>query len=314
MASLKDIKRHIKAVRQTQKLTKAMNMVAAARLRATQNRTERFRWYAEEHARLSEEIARRTSSALPPALLSPPHRAGKALLVVFSSERGLCGSFNSNIFQKTDRKILDLRAQGLEPVLYLLGRKARDYYQRRKVGVKSAMVGVMGGFDYILAQKISEELTALFESGEYREIALVYTRFESLTRHLTSVSPYLPLGLEEGGSQDSKDSKASKAPKASKEAKGAELSSLEQAEYLIEPQAGLLLKRLIPRSLAIKVFRALLETVTSENAARMQAMDNASRSCKDIIESLTMSYNKARQASVTSELLDIVNGAEALKD
>jgi F-type H+-transporting ATPase subunit gamma len=294
MASLKDIKRHIKAVKQTQKLTRAMNMVAAAKLRSTQNRAERFRYYADEHARLIQEISDRSETGVCD-LLTTSEASDKALILAISSDRGLCGSFNSNIFSALDKAVLNLMEEGLDPELFLVGRKARDYYARRKVSVHKALVGEMGSIGYPMAQAIAKELMADYVAGRYKEIWVLFTSFKSVTRLKVELERFLPLGQEE------------ETP-----AKVATVSPL-AVDFRIEPKAEVLLSRLIPRSLTILIFRALLDSVTSENAARMQAMDNASKSCKDIIESLTMAYNKARQAAVTSELLDIVNGAEALK-
>jgi F-type H+-transporting ATPase subunit gamma len=290
MASLKDIKRHILAVKQTQKLTRAMNMVAAAKLRSTQNRAERFRYFAEEHARLMEEISERSEMDAC-SLLKTVEGSDKALIVALSSDRGLCGSFNSNVFAALDKTILRLMEEGLSPELFLIGRKARDYYSRRKVTIEKALVGELSSINYEFAQLISKALMDDYVAGRYKEIWILFTSFKSVTRLMVEVERFLPLGEEE--------------------AKGQPLP--EAVDFKVEPKAEILLSRLIPRSLTILVYRALLDSVTSENAARMQAMDNASKSCKDIIESLTMAYNKARQAAVTNELLDIVNGAEALK-
>ncbi|MDR1677731.1 MAG: ATP synthase F1 subunit gamma [Deltaproteobacteria bacterium] len=289
MASLKDIKRHITAVKQTQKLTKAMNMVAAAKLRTVQNRTELFRFYADEHARLINEIGCRAKEVNHPILQSNPD-ARKSLILLFTSDRGLCGSFNSNIFHQIDNMIVSLREESLRPELYVVGRKGNDYYRRRKIFIKKEIVGQLGSFDYDQALEVSSDLVNFFYTHEYRDIYICYTSFKSLTKHVVTIDQLLPLISESPDHSASSD-----------------------LDYLIEPEASELLSRLIPRSLNIMIYRAFLESVTSENAARMQAMDNASKSCKDIIVSLTMSYNKARQAAVTNELLDIVNGAEALK-
>lgn len=297
MASLKDIKRHIVAVKQTQKLTKAMNMVAAAKLRAVQGRTERFRFYAEEHARLIDEIGRRAAEALPSLAL--PQAGAKAMVVVLTSDRGLCGSFNANIFNHMIDKLEELRGRGLKPQLYVFGRKGCDYYNRyRATPVYHAEAGTTSLFDFEQAMELTRELIDLYKSGEYGEIGVCYTSFKTLTRHVVSYDELLPLapGAHGGKGQDL-----------------ARLPSAAVQDYIIEPKPVELLNRLVPRSLAIMLYRAMLESVTSENAARMQAMDNASKSCKDIITSLTMAYNKARQAAVTNELLDIVNGAEALR-
>ncbi|MDR2455008.1 MAG: ATP synthase F1 subunit gamma [Deltaproteobacteria bacterium] len=297
MASLKDIKRHIVAVKQTQKLTKAMNMVAAAKLRAVQGRTERFRYYADEHARLMEEVGRRAAEAVPSLAL--PSGGQKAMVVVLTSDRGLCGSFNANIFNHMIDSLQELRGRGLKPQLYVFGRKGVDYYNRyRSTPVYHAEAGTTSLFDFEQAIELTRELIDLYKSGDYAEVAVCYTAFKSLTRHVVTFEPLLPLSPEAHG-------------KTGKEGPVVPLSALQ--DYIIEPKPAELVNRLVPRSLAILLYRAMLESITSENAARMQAMDNASNSCKDIITSLTMAYNKARQAAVTNELLDIVNGAEALK-
>ncbi|MCL2029099.1 MAG: ATP synthase F1 subunit gamma [Deltaproteobacteria bacterium] len=289
MASLKDIKRQIRAVKQTQKLTKAMNMVAAAKLRATQGRTENFRAYAEEHHRLVEAIGRQ-SQDLDHPIMRLNEKARRVKIMAVSSDRGLCGSFNTNLSHLLDGKIKACRDAGREVSLFLVGRKLKDYYSRRQVEVSHAMTGVLGNFDYPLAQEITEALAGEYLEGQIREVWILTTKFLGLARQEPTLIPFLPLVHE-----------------------------IEECPlrpygygYLVEPDPATLFKRLIPRSLTITVFQALLESVTSENAARMQAMDNASKNCKEITESLTMIYNKLRQAAVTNELLDIVNGSEAL--
>jgi len=289
MASLKDIKRQIRAVKQTQKLTKAMNMVAAAKLRAIQGRTESFRAYAEEHHRLMEAIGHE-SQELDHPILRHNDQARRVKVLAISSDRGLCGSFNTNLSQLLDRKILEWRGAGQEESIFLVGRKLKEYYSRRPVEVSHAMTGVLGNFDYPLAQEISESLTKEFLSGAIREVWILTTKFMGMGRQEPTLIPFLPL-IHEIGEHS--------APPVG-------------YGYLVEPDPTTLFSRLIPRSLAIAVFQALLESITSENAARMQAMDNASKNCKEITEHLTMVYNKLRQAAVTNELLDIVNGSEAL--
>lgn len=293
MASLKDIKRQITAVKQTQKLTKAMNMVAAAKLRSTQGRTESFRGYADEHHRLMDTIGEQSRGVDHP-LLKINEASKKIQILAFGSDRGLCGSFNTNLFHILDRKILALRAEGHEVSLFLVGRKLKEYYQRRSVEITHAMSGVMGNFDYLLAQEISETLTKEFLAGAYKEVWMLTTRFHSVAKHEPTLSQFLPLihEITEKGDE--------------------ERHSASGYGYLVEPDPATLFGRLIPRSLAIMIFQAMLESATSENAARMQAMDNASKNCKEITENLTLVYNKLRQAAVTNELLDIVNGSEAL--
>lgn len=295
MASLKDIKRKITAVKQTQKLTKAMNMVAASKLRSTQGRTESFRGYAHEHHRLMEAIGQQSGGMEHP-LLTTNKNSKTIEILAFSSDRGLCGSFNSNIIYLLDRKIVSLREEGYDVSLFLVGRKIKEYYQRRKVEVTHAMTGVMGNFDYLLAQEISETLTQKFIDGRCKEVWLLTTRFFNIAKQRPTLMPFLPLIHEVSKSEEVSQT----------------LESKGGYGYLIEPDPATLFGRLIPRSLAIMIYQAMLESVTSENAARMQAMDNASKNCKELIDGLTMVYNKLRQASVTNELLDIVNGSEAL--
>ncbi|MDR1035805.1 MAG: ATP synthase F1 subunit gamma [Deltaproteobacteria bacterium] len=301
MASLKDIKRHITAVRQTQKLTKAMNMVAAAKLRATQGRTEKLKEYADEFDRLLAEIGRRSGTVLAD-FLKPPENSKKAMVVVISSDRGLCGSFNSNVFSVADKLVKQLRERGLEVSVFMVGRKAFDYYSRRKGSRYKAHVGVMNNVDFKMAKTISSEIREAYmdKKDPFCEIHIVHTSFENINRHPARASLFLPLAPEEASTEVASVS-TDVAP------------ASEHIDYLMEPPPEDFLERLVKNALNNRIFRALLESVTSENAARMQAMDNASSSCKDIIESLTMAYNKARQSSVTNELLDIVNGAEALK-
>jgi F-type H+-transporting ATPase subunit gamma len=289
MASLKDIKRQIRAVKQTQKLTKAMNMVAAAKLRAIQGRTESFRAYAEEHHRLMEAIGQQSQGLDDHPVFRLNEKAGRVKILAISSDRGLCGSFNTNLSQILDRKIMAWRDSGQEASLFLVGRKLKEYYGRRRVEVRHAMTGVLGNFDYPLAQEITETLTEEYLTGTIREVWILTTKFMGMAKQEPALIPLLPLVHEIE-----------------------EHHKYTGYGYLVEPDPATLFKRLIPRSLAITVFQALLESVTSENAARMQAMDNASKNCKEINEHLTTVYNKLRQAAVTNELLDIVNGSEAL--
>ncbi|MDR2404749.1 MAG: ATP synthase F1 subunit gamma [Deltaproteobacteria bacterium] len=320
MSSLKEIKQHIVAVRQTQKLTKAMNMVAAAKLRSTQSKAESYEEYADELVRLLAEIGKRTP-ILAETLYKPAKDSDRVLLVVLTSDRGLCGSFNFNVIHKTNKAILDIRKRGLKPCLIVIGRKGLDYYNREKMAqllpVKFKVKGnpdgqlLKPGFPFEHARKLSDCLIGCFMTG-YKEIYVVYTSFLTLNKHPVEILPLLPLASINPEPKTDEKTELQPAPlDADKPQDESEVSA--HLDFTIEPDPEELLKFLIPNSLATGLYRASLDSVTAENAARMQAMDNATKSCSDIIQSLTMAFNKARQASVTNELLDIVNGAEALK-
>ena len=294
MASLKDIKRQIRAVKQTQKLTKAMNMVAAAKLRAIHTRTEHFRAYAEEHHRLLEAIGRQTQELEHP-VLRHNEEAHRVKILAISSDRGLCGSFNTNLCHLLDKKIKAWHGQDLETSLFLVGRKLKEYYSRRPVEISHALTGVLGHFDYHLAQEITNTLIEEFLSGTIREVWILTTKYMGMARQEPVLMPLLPL-----------------LPLLPATTEESPAHFVGYDGYLVEPDPVTLFNHLIPRSLTIAVFQALLESITSENAARMLAMDNASKNCKELTESLTTVYNKLRHAAVTNELLDIVNGSEAL--
>jgi F-type H+-transporting ATPase subunit gamma len=291
MATLRDIKRKISAVRKTQQITRAMNMVAAAKLRTAQMRIENFRPYAAKFAELIADLAGRTEPDIHPYLLQP-EETRRVGLAAFSSDRGLCGSFNTNIISGVERTVRGWANRGLETQLTLVGRKAHDYFRRRQVQVRQSYRDVMNAYDYADAVRIARQLSETFLLGEVDEVWIFYTRFESISRLVPTLVKLLPISPAQEEEQ----------------AGGAGAG-----EYLCEPSAEAIMVDLLPRSFTVQIYNAMLETSTSEQAARMVAMNNATGNCKDMIDSLTMAYNKARQASITMELLDIIGGAEALK-
>jgi len=290
MAALKDIKNKIAAVKQTQKITRAMNMVAAAKLRGAQTRMENFRPYAAKFAEVMGSLASRIESDIHPFLVQSEN-VGKVELVSFSSDRGLCGSFNMNVILASERFVRQRKEQGVEVSMTLVGRKLQGYFRRRPVNIRKAYPTTMTTFDFQDAAHIAREAMDMYLEGQVQEVWVLYTRFESMGRQVPTLVRLLPIAPAE---------------KEEPEAASGE-------EYLCEPSVESIMLDLLPKSVNIQIYNAMLETSTSEHAARMSAMDNATKNCKEMIQDLTLAYNKARQSAVTAELLDIVGGAEALK-
>ncbi|MBW2060783.1 MAG: ATP synthase F1 subunit gamma [Deltaproteobacteria bacterium] len=291
MATLKDIQRKISAVKKTEQITRAMNMVAAARLRTAQIRIVNFRPYAAKFAELMANLAAGIEPEVHPYLIQP-EEVKKVELAAFSSDRGLCGSFNTNIIAGIERVLQERQSEGIEVSLTLVGRKINDYFRRRSVHIRASHPEVMNSYDYSTALQIARDVSDNFLLGEVDEVWIYYTRFINMTQQVLTLVKLLPVSPAE------------------EEEAGA---AAEVGEYLCEPSAEAILVDLLPRSFIIQFYNAMLETSASEHAARMMAMDNATNNCKEIIEDLTMVYNKARQAEITAELMDIIGGAEALK-
>ena len=288
MAALKDIKRKITAVQKTRQITRAMNMVAASKFKAAQTRMENFRPYATKFMEVLNSLALRVDAEAHPLLAV---REPKRIRVIcMTSDRGLCGGFNNNLIKAAERFVREKQNGGLEVSLIPVGRKGRDFF-RKKASVINARADVFGKFDMNLAVQISEDLIPPFVAGEYDELYLLYNEFVNVAIHRPTVVRLFPLpsiGREE------------------------ELEPGRRLDYIYEPSADALLERLLPMYVHILIFRALVETSAGENGARMAAMDNATRNCEDMVQSLTLKYNKVRQSAITAELMDIVGGTEAL--
>jgi F-type H+-transporting ATPase subunit gamma len=299
MATLKEIQTKIGAVKKTQKITKAMNMVAASKLRGAQEKMEAFRPYASKFAEVLGSLAERTQADeehLPPLLASRPEI--KTIdLVLMTSDRGLCGSFNTNLIHRAESFLKEKAAQGIEVRLICMGRKGRDYFRRRKQSILSDHIGIVGArFSFNVAVTAGQGLIDSFLGGKTDEAYMIFSEFVSMARQAPTVRQLVPIaGVEKVEETD--------AP--------AEVGYV--AEHICEPSAEELMAEMLPKQVYVQLFRGLLETSTSEHAARMQAMDNATSNCKEMITSLTLVFNKARQAAITAELMDIVGGAEALK-
>jgi F-type H+-transporting ATPase subunit gamma len=289
MAALKDIKRKVVAVQKTRQITKAMNMVAASKFKASQVRMENFRPYALKFMEVLNSLALRVENIVHP-LLSV--REPKNIWVIsMTSDRGLCGGFNNNLIKATERFIGDKQAEGKEVTLIPIGKKGRDYF-RKRAEIRSERVDVFRKFDMTLAASLAEEVIPPFTRQECDEIYLIYSEFVNVASQRPAVVKLFPLP-QMGGEKES-------------------VPYDRRVNYLYEPSEQVLLEKLLPMYVHVLIFRALLETSAGENGARMVAMDNATRNCEDLISRLTLKYNKARQAAITAELMDIVGGTEAL--
>ena len=296
MAALRDIKKKIEAVKKTRQITRAMNMVAAAKLRQVQEKTERFRPYASKFGEVLSSLAQGIDPEIHP-LLQEPEEVKRVGLILLTADRGLCGAFNMNLVTRAERFIADCTAKGQEVVLYAIGRRGRDYFRKREPKPTEAMVGAMNVITFDLAIKVAKMGLEPFLTGEVQEVYIIYSQFLSMLRQLPTVEKLLPIEPAKVAAAEDEEARELAGP----------------VEYLTEPSAEEILVQLLPKYVNVRVYRALLETATSEHAARLTAMDNASKNCEEMIENLTLAYNKARQASITAELMDIVGGAEALR-
>ena len=296
MATLKDVQMKIAAVKKTQQITKAMNMVAASKLRGAQESMEGFRPYAGKFSEVLGSLAEKAGDETNP-LLEPREEVERIHLVLCTSDRGLCGGFNTNLISKAEAFKKKKEAQGIEVVFTNFGKKGRDWCRRNKFERLGEHIGVVGtkiGFN--IAVSSGQSLIQGFLDKSYDEVYIVYAEFVSMARQTPVMKQMLPILPIESVEEATEEEEASYL-----------------AEHICEPSPPELLGELLPKNVYVQLFSALLETSTSEHAARMAAMDNATKACKDMIENLTLLYNKARQAAITAELMDIVGGAEALK-
>jgi F-type H+-transporting ATPase subunit gamma len=301
MPSLKDIRRRITSVQKTQQITSAMRMVAAAKLRRATDAILAARPYADRMRDTLAEVAAAQRDSQHP-LLAQRDPVRRLEVVVLVSDRGLCGAFNANVL-KASETLLRQRESGLERVsLTLVGRKANDFYRRRRAGAISRTVTGIGRVEYGHAVAIAGHLSERYRSGEADEVVLVFSEFVSTMNQRPQAVRLLPFAPADEAS----------GPQARAQRGEAERSQQSKLPYAIEPSPEKLLEVLVPKALEVQVFRALLENQAGEHAARMAAMESATRNTEELIESLTLKYNRARQAAITKELVEIVSGAEAL--
>ncbi len=288
MPSLRQIRRKIGSVKGTQRIMKAMKLISAVKLQRAQGLLQAFRPYSDSFDEIARNLATRCDPELHPLLRRPEERK-KLNLVFMTSDRGLCGSFNSNLIRRIETYI-SVDAKAYEQVTFMfIGRRGRDYFLRRKALSRNDYIGVNERNFGEVARKISALLTHEFINGECDEIILVYNYFKSALSQIITFEKLLPIEpIEKIG-----DSKP--------------------VDYIYEPGRPEVLKFILPKFIEVRLERAILESITSEHAARMAAMENATRNAEDVMRRLTLLFNKTRQALITKELMDIVNGTEALR-
>ncbi len=297
MATLKDVQEKIGAIKKTKQITRAMNMVAASRLRGAQTNMEAFRPYASKFAEVLGNLSERSSGEANP-LLVPREDVKKINIVLCTSDRGLCGGFNANLMAKAATILEEKSLQNGGISFTNFGKKGRDWCRKNRLQIESEHLGVVGAnFGFNVALTTGRELVEAYLQSVYDEVYVVYSEYVSMARQVPMVKQILPIPpIERIEEEQTPDETAIYLP-----------------EHICEPSADELLGEMLPRNVYVQLHSALLETSTSEHAARMLAMDNATKACNDLLEKLTLAYNKARQAAITAELMDIVGGAEALR-
>jgi F-type H+-transporting ATPase subunit gamma len=284
MATLRDIKRKISSINSTQTITRTMKMVSAAKLRRAQEELEKIKDYAVKMEELTGRVVKNMPEDAHPLLVAR-EEVKKVLIVSVGSDRGLCGAFNTNIGLHAQNFTLQNHDKYERIGVYVFGRKVRDYLQRRKVDVIKSWVDIKK-IDQELVSEVADELIGLYLNGEFDKIYLSYTHFRSAVKQEVVFEEFVPI----------------KTP-----------DEVEYIDYLCEPDRIKIVESLIPRYIGTKIYYALVESQTSEHAARMSSMENATTNCGDMVKYLTLVYNKRRQESITNEMMDIVGGAEALR-
>lgn len=288
MSSLKDIKRRIKSVKSTQQITKAMKMVAASKLKRAHDDIVAARPYADKMSDIMNNLVARVGRDAHPLLYKKGD--SKAELVVITSDRGLCGGFNSNVIRAAEDFIK--KNVGNTITLNIIGKKAKDYFKRRNLDIRQERPVGSGRPNYSMAAEIGKEIVDSYIKGAFDETYLLYSEFKSALSQKPVIQKLLPIERKEAA-----------------ESAGEYIYD----ECIYEPSQKAILAELLPKYVEVRIFRALLESQASEHGARMAAMDSATKNAKEMISSLTLTYNRFRQAAITKELMEIVGGAEALK-
>jgi F-type H+-transporting ATPase subunit gamma len=293
MATLREVRNRISGVKKTQKITKAMKMVAAAKMRRAQSAAIAARPYANKLKELLDHLLAQLPDSPGPLLVGRKIR--RLALVVVTADRGLCGAFNANILKVTIEHLVQKYPgwnENGQVTIICVGKKGADFFSRGKYTVGSKHLGVTGALTFAAAREIARRVVQGYLAGDYDQVEIIYNEFKNVLQQRIVVKPYLPLGPGTGGS---------------------EAKSAPATDYLYEPSRKRILEAIVPKHLNFEIWRALLESNAAEQGARMAAMDNATENADEIIRALQLQYNKARQASITKELLEVVSGAEALR-
>ncbi len=287
MPSLKDIRKRIASVKSTQQITKAMKMVAAAKLRRAQESIVQARPYADKMRDVIGSLSLRVDPSRHPLLLR--REVKKREILMITSDRGLCGGYNQNIIREVVH-LLKEKEKGIETLqLNIIGRKGLDYFKRRDYPIRKEYKNILGDIDYQTVAEVGKDVVAAYEAGEFDELVMVYNHFRSAISQVVTVQkllPIEPIPVPEG---------------------------TVITDYIYEPSEEAILNQLLPRYIEVQLFRAMLEALASEYGARMTAMESATNNASEMIDRLTLDMNRARQAAITKELMEIVGGAEALK-
>jgi len=296
VATLREIRRHVAGVKSTQKITKAMQMVAAAKLRRAQDALISVRPYARKMNELLRRIVTKVDPALNPLLME--REIKRVLLVVVSGDRGMCGAFNGNIIKAAvdhvNKNYSHLLKESNGVRIVSIGKKSTDFFVKSKYSLLAKYAGIFGNLHFGNARTIMQQLVDNYLKCEYDKIEVIYNEFKSVIQQRIVIEQVLPIIPEQI-------------------IKSKDRSSLAQVDYIYEPSSAKIINEILPKHLNFQLWRILLESSTAEEGARMTAMNNATENAKELISDLTLSYNKARQASITKELIEIVSGAEALK-
>jgi F-type H+-transporting ATPase subunit gamma len=289
MANLRAIRKRIGSVKSTQQITKAMKMVSAAKLKRAQDAIVAARPYARKMQEVVQAVAGRAGKDAHPLLSS--RETKRVALLVITSDRGLCGGFNSNLLRAANRFLQETRENVGEVALYVVGRKARDFFRRRHVPMRKEYVNILGALSYAHAEQLAHDLVDGFLAEEFDEVVIAFNEFRSAISQAVRIEKLFPVAFERA------------------EEEGPEMD----IDYLYEPSREEILAALLPKYVEAQIFRMLLESVAGEHGARMTAMDSATNNAVDMISRLTLQMNRARQAAITKELMEIIGGAEALK-
>ena len=293
MPSLKDLKIRINTVKSTQKITSAMKMVASAKLKKAQEKAESGRPYATKMSSIVSTLASKVNKGSGPKLLFGNNSDKNILLVAISADRGLCGGFNNNISKEVRRRVKELENDGKIVKLILVGRKVGSVL-KREMGdrIIGSFTGIQGdNLTFTKVSPVSLQILSLFEENNVDEVEMLYNRFQSVISQVVTKKQLIPAEVSDEKIEEEED---------------------QQTTYEYEPEEEIILKDLLPRNLSTQIYSALLESSAGELAARMTAMDNATRNAGELIDRLTLEYNRTRQAFITKELIEIISGAEAV--